>query len=454
MVVLLLPVALFLLIQILLATPWAKGELCKRLGKRLGTEVSIDALSWTPWSGFRLVGLEVAAPPGLDSPKPVLEVDSIRVWPDYAALATGDVAIRGVDVDRPELHLSVELLILLMGTDTAPPTPPLAVVQRVPGPMPAVPPAPAGPGASAPPPVAGENKPAPEVPEAGSEPVVASANPTPERSPIWVTISKGRGDISEGGSDESLVSFQDIELVLPVGGSGEGFGSTAIVIDKNESFQTIVNFGVRAETQGLHFSYLRELGNHSQISGGLSVKLEHGLPFMAGISIRSPESKKWSDAEPLKASTGSFEGLIQAGGWGTSPSSWSGLARLAGSDLVMSTSSMTARFDRVNGSFLLRQGMLQCPDLRLIGDQVSVLGNGWANREGAAAVTRVVIPCSARDLVAGRIGRGEHAVGFGSLGAGDRCFTDLSAWWTPEGVELELGNGGSVVPLADLLEAR
>ncbi|WP_338686567.1 hypothetical protein [Haloferula helveola] len=267
-------------------------------------------------------------------------------------------------------------------------------------------------------------------------------------------ISNGRADVSGGRRGESLVSFRDIDLVLPVGGSGEGFGSATVAIGQGELFQTDVKLGVEGEALGLRLYYLNQSEESLQITGSLSVKLIQGLPFLAGFSVRCPDTKKWSDADRLKATTGSFEGLIQAGGWGTSPSSWSGLARVVGADVEVASSSVAVRFDRVDGSFLLRQGTLQCPDLRLIGDQVSLLGNGWANQGGAAAVTRVVIPCSAKDLVASRIGHGEYAVRFGSLGAGDRCFTDLSAWWTPEGVELELGDGGSVVPLAEILEAR
>jgi len=56
----------FLLLQGLLATSWMRSKVAGKLSQRIGgLEVEIDSLSWTPWDGAKIGGLEVKQPAAL-----------------------------------------------------------------------------------------------------------------------------------------------------------------------------------------------------------------------------------------------------------------------------------------------------------------------------------------------------------------------------------------------------
>ena len=163
----------FLLLQGLLATSWMRSKVAGKLSQRIGgLEVEIDSLSWTPWDGAKIGGLEVKQPAALQEwvSTPLLEVDEIHAWPDYGAALKRKVSVSQVTVLRPKLHVTVDMLVSIAAASMPPAEPPaMAAVAPRPG--------------------AVEN-PQPEVAPAEMDPSLTEAEPAASKVPTPQPISR------------------------------------------------------------------------------------------------------------------------------------------------------------------------------------------------------------------------------------------------------------------------
>lgn len=131
---------LFLLVQLVLATPWAREKVAGQVTKRTGLDCRIGSLSWTPWGGAGIRALVVDQPRELGWDQPLLRIERLRVQPDYVSCFKRQWRVRAVEVDRPELSLSVEMLVAMARRSIPTADPPaLAVVEESPAPGPVIP---------------------------------------------------------------------------------------------------------------------------------------------------------------------------------------------------------------------------------------------------------------------------------------------------------------------------
>jgi hypothetical protein len=184
----------------------------------------------------------------------------------------------------------------------------------------------------------------------------------------------------------------------------------------------------------------------AQVTGSLLVKMVRGVPFQAKVGYQRSESIEWQIQGFDSVRIESNQTLVQGGGWLLAPMSWQGLMGIQGRGLHLRESGLS--FDRFGGNVLLQAGLLQAPDVRILGDQVSLLGNGWVNRSDGAGVLRVVVPTTAAGMVTQRL----EGASLQPLEPGNRGYIDLSVWREPEG--WVAGYDDRTLPVAELLSGR
>lgn len=174
--------------------------------------------------------------------------------------------------------------------------------------------------------------------------------------------------------------------------------------------------------------------------GNLPVEIQLDVPIKSDATVAFPGSGTAS-ARQLRAS-GRFVGLL------TSPSSWQGDFVIEGNGLsLISPPRPEFRFDRGGAIIVLRGGVVSCTDARLIGDNLSLLGNAtFLSDSRGAAVLRIVVPPDYARGISERIGRDiGKRIAFGTMGTQDRVGSDLYALGNLDGIQIQLGQGGDVI---------
>lgn len=413
---------LFLLVQLVLATPWARGRVAEQVTKRTGLDCRISGLSWTPWGGVGIRSLVVDQPRGLGWNQPLLNFERLRVQPDYVSCLRREWAVRAVEIERPELSISLEMLAAMArrsGPTEHPPS--LAVAEE---PQPAGPVLPAGldldggpvrdsfGGAVAPPsasPVA--------VPMGESERTRLTV------VPAGLMVANGSIELFSGISGSSLFRLSGVQFSSTSKQSGlEGEGLIETLTVGEFAIETDVGIELDQVIDSFQLLLTINLEENKQPVCSLRVSLEKDFPFQATFShhFASPFAIELPRIGALELA--SNQTLVYSRGWLLAPMTWQGLMRVGGRGLALE--GLDLSFDRHHGTMILRNGLLQVPDARVLGDQVSLLGNGWLTRDAGAAVFRVVVPGQSAALVANRLGGGSLNV----LKPGNQLYVDLHAW--------------------------
>ena len=144
---------------------------------------------------------------------------------------------------------------------------------------------------------------------------------------------------------------------------------------------------------------------------------------------------------------------MQGIGWLRAPSTWRGVAQAFAARPVITAAGEARRFDEARAVAALQGGVLQCPDLRLTGERLSLLGNGQVGGNGqGSAVLRMVVPPDDAAVISQRFTiPGVHGGPvFKPLETPERVFIDLRWISYSGGQGIELGEGGPVVPPGEL----
>lgn len=186
--------------------------------------------------------------------------------------------------------------------------------------------------------------------------------------------------------------------------------------------------------------------------GNLPLEVLMEVPIKSDASVAVPGGGTAS-ARQFRA-VGRFVGLL------TSPSSWQGDFMIEGNGLSLTSPPRPEfRFDQGGAIVVLRGGVLSCTDARLIGDQLSLLGNATVLSDSrSAAVLRIVVPPDHARGISERIGKDVgKRIAFGTMGTPDRVGTDFYALGNLAGIQVQLGQGGDVIDgptLLALLKAK
>ena len=429
------PFLLLALANVILATPWARGYLGRKLSARLGVETEVGQVTCTPWGGFTIGDLRCLQPPPLrDSFKaPLLEIREIWAYPQWAQLLHGKLAVSSVHIDRPRLTLSLEMAASMVAAGAATPAPAVA-------PPPVV--------AAAGTPAAKEAGPSPTP----APPKAAFTPPVPDSSVIgttWVEIADAGAELWLSGS--RVASFRGIEGKVPFAGA-PAFSKLQLhevellgqVLGRDLAFP----LSWRAPELRCDVPDLRLAELQVKLSAALGVM--PGMPFAVDLSVPQQSAQGDSLLQQVKPRAAKLEARLQALGLMRHPSTWQGIAAAAAETVTMQLGAEPVAFDEGRATLALQGGVLQCPEVRLTGERASFLGNGQFRADGqGTAVLRVVVPPDTAAAWTQRLTMGDQAPVFAPLETPDRMFIDLRWISYSGGQGIELGAGGPVVPVAE-----
>jgi len=442
---LLAPVVILLLGNLLLATPWLRGWAGRKISARTGVEAAVGRIRVTPWGGVTVRDLVLQQPTALGTAirEPLLDVRQIRLMPRWEGLLKSKVGISEIHIDGPRAVVAVEMLASLASGATAPP-------------VPAAPPAVA---AISPVPAAGEVKPAPIEEQPGAVPTVPTAKP-PGPSPgewpaaTWIVIADAGLQLRSTGLSGIVAEFSGLEARIPV--AGEPAAST-LNLARVDLLGRSVASGISLPL-AWHAPEWR-VGPCDLALVGLQIKFAAvagrlpGTPFAVEVTVPPQPFDASPFFQQLKPGADQVEARAQAIGLLKFPSSWQGLSQAAAVLPVLSAGGEVRRFDEGRAVVSLQGGQLQCPDIRLTADRLSLLGNGCFGADGqGSAVLRVVLPPDDARELSRRFTMPGAPGGpvFQPLETPERVFLDLRWISYSGGQGVELGEGGPVVPPGDL----
>ncbi len=441
------PPALLLLGNLLLATPWARGKVARMISARTGVEAVVGRLSCTPWGGFVVRDLRLRQPPGLQDAveDPVLEVRRIEVVPRWRPLLKGKLEFSEIRIEQPRAVVAVEMLASMASRVAAEPaaaSPPVALAVPVPAPSGG------GESAAAPLPVP------PPAPAAVPAPTVVVAGETEEPETAWVVIEDAGLQFRSASMKGSLGEVSGMDARIPVAGRAATSSVTLGRIDilgRNLASGLSLPLAWKAPELRLGPCDLRV--------AGLQVKLAAvagrmpGAPFAVELTV-PPQAFDGSPFFPqLRPVAEQVEARVQGIGLLRVPSSWQGMAQAVARRPVLATAGEMRRFDEARALAVLQGGVLHCPDVRLTGERLSLLGNGRIGGGGqGSAVLRMVVPPDDAAAISRRFAVPGGAAGpvFRPLGTPERVFLDLRWISYSGGQGVELGEGGPVVPVGEI----
>ena len=427
-----LPVAvlgLFLLLQLLLATPWARSWAAAKVEGRIGLESSIGRLGWSPWGGLEIHRLRIEKPRGLGE-EPLLAVHRTRIWPKYRSLLGGHPEIQGMEVDRARVELDLELLIALANRVMTQVEPPAVatLVQGVPA---------TGTTRS---PAAG---PLPEVSSFESMKPTGSvaAEGRTQQQVAWLTLKDCEVALRARSTEWArVVSFCG---AVPLNGEAESqlVGKAQILLET--TIEANVGIGFRRAPYGQLKSSMNLSGKKIQSAGNAIVNIEQVASFQTAGSIRIGDRVRWASSTGEQFGFESLESNWRAMGLLRFPGSWvaEGDCRVMRGELA--TDSITARMDEGWAQLSFRRGRLESPDFGLSGSPFSVRGNGWQEHGVGAVVARLTMPAAFTEGAPSPCG----VISWRPLEPGAMAFADLTLWSDDQRKWwVELGEAGARVP--------
>lgn len=437
----LVPSVAFGLSNLWLASAWGRTALASRIQQRCGLETRIGGASWSPWRGMTLRRLTIAQPAALRDhiTAPLLAIDSLRIEPVWSRLFKRQLSIRALTVDRPKLVLSVEMLSHLAQQAEAPPAMALAAATPT-APAPDATPAHPAPDASAspaPPPV-------PAAPAA-----MPAAAPEPTR---WLRLREAGVELRSAASRQVLLEVADLGGDLPLAGRA---ATSSITMRSLTIGGTPVLAGLRAKVSWqaplLGFEpdppVTRLGGLEGRCAGQLA--LQAGLPLQLAVELPRQKAALPLPGFDLSAEAGAV--MLQARFLGRllAPATWHGDLATSASGVVIRHPAGTFVFDDGSAAAVIRGGTLACIDARLLGEDLSLLGNGTLLADGRlAAVVRVVAAPETAAAAARRLFPQVAAVPQPApLSTPQRAALDLSISGTLDDPQLQIGESGPFTPL-------
>jgi hypothetical protein len=384
----LIPIAALPVLNLWLASPLGRSWIAGKIHQRVGLETRIAGASVSPWNGIQVRGLEILQPVPLRAAvsDPLLKVENVKLTPVWRAWLRGRTEIQAIDLDSPRLVFPVEILADLAKHHTPPPPPAVAVnpPQTVPAPPP--------------------EKPAPPtaVTPVPSVPAPASIQLPPTG---WLRVKNASFRFISASRNKELLAVSGIRGEVPVSGSPARsnlhIGILRILDDETLS-------GVEANLVWQPpFLTLQPLETHAhgvKLSAAGQAALVRGLPLQ--VDIQAPAQALALDRLPMngRVETASFTSTARFRGFLLAPASWQGEWVAQCERVKVRAGENEAGFDRGHMITTLRGGVLQCGDARLIGDDLSLLGNAALLADGRlAAVLRIVAPPDAASAIGARL---------------------------------------------------
>lgn len=427
-----LPMLVVLAGNLLLSSPWSCRWIAAKISHRTGgLEVRVGGASWSPWNGASITGLELLQPAPLRAvtQEPLVRIDAVRFTPVWRAWLRGRLEVRSIELDSPRCVLPLELVSHLARAaqpTAAPPVaaiaPPPAVVQPVP-----------------PPPAALHQAPKPPPP------------PAPPSQPTgWLRLKNASFAVVYAGSNRGLLEIANASGAIPISGDP---AQSELKIGRISAAGNVVTSDL---TPTLAWSNpLLSLKPLETTIGGYRILVAAKIAGFSGLPLQIeaqlPRQPLAAVAIPFggEAAAESIAGNLRFRGLLLAPGTWQG-------DLVGEAVSPTLRitdhekkFDKGGVVVVLRGGILSCVDARLIGDDLSLLGNATLLADGrCAGVARLVAAPETVTTIASRaFPNTPSGLPLTPLATSQRAAFDLEVFGTISQPFLRLGKDGPIVNL-------
>ena len=430
----LVPLLVFGLSNLWLATPPGRSFVAGRISRVVGLPVRVGSGWWLPWSGLALRRIEIGRPPQLAAAgaAPVVSVARMKVEPHWRELGRGRLVVGRIVLDEPAVDLPVELLAHLASAGAAPREEPLVVAEPEPVP------APAGP-------VAGD----PGGTHAVAEPVEAAVPAENVALPdtSWLLVHGGSFRIGPAAGGGSWVSVGGIDARMPMGGAAAdgflGIGEMSVAGLPLESQQVPLRWeSPRLSVAGWQpvIGPLRLVVRAQCIPSG-------SLPFVFECVLPEQSLDPATADAPAGMAGSGIRGAVALGGHLRDLSSLAGQGRLEAAGVTVESFVKGAgplKFDQCRAWGKMAGGVLQVVDARATGDTLSLLGNAVLLADGrVGGVLRVVVPEDAVMPITARLGGllPPPPVGFRPLETPDRWMVDSTLGGTIGEEWVRVGDG-------------
>ena len=431
--------------NLILATPWA----CRRVAAKIqrhagGLDARISGMTFTPWGGIFIKNLELLQPIPLrtTSKQPLLHIDSLQVAPVWQAWLRGRVEVQSMELDTPRIVMPVELLAHLTQAGSALP-PQVASAAAA---FPPVTPSAVTPAVVTPPVT---------IPDHADPPLSTTPPPLPPLPPLppplptgWLHLKNASFTLIHAGSKQVLLEISNTHGDIPISGNpaksrltiGSIFALGQPVVS---ALSTALDWKspqlslcpVEVNIGGYPFFIAAQVGSFN----GLPLQIEAKLPAHKLAPLAIPFGGQ-IEAESI-AATARFRGLLLG------PATWQGDLVVESTSPAFHVAGQKAKFDRGTAITILRGGIFSCVDARLIGDELSLLGNATLLADGrlAGAARIVATPETVMSIARQVFPKLEEAPLLTPLSTPQRAAFDLEASGTVSQLFLRLGKGGPTV---------
>ena len=374
----------------------------KELGQRTGLEWQVGSITWSPWRGVTLTSARVLVPG--ESGHPLATINKITLRPHWKALLRRQLSVRELAVIEPVIELPLELLTALPPEsevrDKLPPEPPaLAAMPQQASP--------------APPPSTASLADYAQVvkpPTLGSR-VLAQQQPTMEKPapgaverpaaglPTRIRIKDASIRLFSTSREMDLCTVKKLSVDMPVAGEdAEGYVQVAGMhvsgIGALPDFRQAVAWKrPRLEIEERELD-LGEVKLVMRVQLGIQ-NSKNPLPFLIDMVIKPQKVEPLASLKKksMHASAELLAARFRMLGMLGSPLSWRAEAILVGEGVTMQAGRGRPRvtFDVIYFPVVLHQGKLHLMGFKMLGEDLSVLGNGRLSmRGGLISVTRLV----------------------------------------------------------------
>jgi len=443
-----------------LSSRWGTGVAESSLRERTSMDWEIGGVTWSPWNGVTLSDVKMLQPEALREQisHPVLEVDRMQVQPHWRSLLRGRVRLRDVSIESPRVTVAVEMLAYLSADGVRGEAVPNVVLPVEREPVGLTDKGLADPSDAEVTKGKPEQARQPAIASEGKVRPVPSARPVsserpPVGLPLHLHIKNASFQLISVNWGGELFQLEGADLELPLlGDDVEGSLSVALLkiqgLGKLTDFQQSISWkrpylecgNSKVKMGDVEFGYRVQLGIGARASGGKA------LPFLLDVVLppQKVDQVKWLKRAPLKVEAEEVAGRFRFSGMLRSPVTWRANMLFLGSKIRVEEAhgGRDISFDEVVVPAVFRQGALQWGGVRLIGEDVSVLGNGRLSvRGGVLSVTRLVVSPEVGKMVS----RALH--GAGLVRNGTRWWDDLD---TPDRKMRDLLVSGSLIePVID-----
>ena len=423
-----LPAGIFLLGNLSLSSPWACRWIATKIERRTGMETRVGGASWSPWNGAAIDAVELLQPAPLRAAlkQPLVRIDSLRVTPVWKAWLRGRLEVHSIELVSPRFVLPLELASHLARPQKTTP-PPVAAATA--------PPAAGLPGPPAPTPPAAVYPPPPPAP--------------PSQPTGWLHLKNASFTLVHASSHRTLIEIAKITGSVPIAGD---HAQAALKIDSVSAFGNELARNLAAQLDWTYpllslkpleteiAGYKLVLAGKIASFSGLPIQIDAQLPRQALAAFALPFDGQAS-AEAITANA-RFRGLLLA------PGTWQGDLIAESLAPAIRVAARETKFDRGSAVTILRGGVISCVDARLIGDELSLLGNATLLADGrAAGAARLVAAPESVTGIVSRIFPHLAAPSLTPLATPQRAAFDLEAFGNISQLFLRLGRDGPVVNL-------